>query len=839
MIGAPNVKRYLCLLWLALPVFAQDPQLNRIAGRIDPSRAVALKGNIHPKARPVYDRGPVSPNLNLDYVTLRFKPAPAQQADLDRFLADLQNRGSGIYHRWLTPEQYADRFGASNADIAQVVSWLEGQGLTVVSKARGRNFVVFKGTAAAVEAALHVEIHQFVVDGETHYANVNEPSVPAAIQPFTAAILGLNDFRLKPPRSNKPVPATNYDGMHVLGAEDLWTIYDTYTFYNHGWNGAGLKLAVIGQSDVNLSDMAAYQTDFGLPSNPPVKLLVPGVADPGIVSGDSGESDLDLEMSGAMAPGAQIVFVYSPTVADSVQYAIDQAVAPVVSYSYGGCEVDQTTAIATAYQSLAQQGNAEGITWLASSGDFGAAACDGNVALAVDGISVMLPASIPEVTGVGGTTFSEGNGGYWDSSSTGYGTALSYIPEVAWNDTTVTGKLSASGGGMSILFPRPTWQSAPGVQKLNVRFVPDVAMSASPQHDPYLVIENGTPSLVGGTSASTPLFAGIVLLMSQYLSSNGLGNINPGLYELASVSGNVCSTVSVTPSCVFHDVSGGGNLVPCEAGTNGCIGGYLGYAAAVGYDMVTGLGSVDGANLTLAWQAASQPAITQIFNAASFVDTGLSPGLIFSIKGSGLGPTPAQPLEIGSDGRITDALSGIEVLVNGTPAPLLYVSQTQINAVAPYEIASMTGQRVNIQVINNGIASATITDNVVSAAPAMFNLGNNAAAVINQDGTVNGAGNPAARGTYVSIYATGEGQTSPPGLDGFIPTSAANLSAPVAGVAVYMNQFSAKVLYAGTASFDGFFQVNAVVPTSLSPGTVPITLTVGGVASPTLNMFVK
>jgi uncharacterized protein (TIGR03437 family) len=452
----------------------------------------------------------------------------------------------------------------------------------------------------------------------------------------------------------------------------------------------------------------------------------------------------------------------------------------------------------------------------------------------------MLPASVPEVTGVGGTTFAEtATGTFWASVNGGYGySALSYIPETGWNDTSKVGHLAASGGGMSVFFPKPVWQTGPGVLGLNVRFVPDVALSSSPQHDPYFLISNGTNSLNGGTSAATPVFAGMVLLMNQYLGTNGLGNINPGLYQLASNPLNVCTTNNPAPACVFHDIQTGTNIVPCTAGTGGCTNGILGYSAGPGYDMVTGLGSVDAANLTVAWQAVNQPAITQIFNAASFADSGLSPGLIFSVKGSGLGPAIGQSLALNANGNIATTLAGVKLMVNGTPAPLLYVSANQINAVAPYEIANMVGQHVSVQAINNGIPSASISDVVVTAAPAMFNLGNNQAAVINQDGTVNGAGNPAARGTYISIYATGEGQTIPAGIDGFLP-SATTLSHPIGGVSVFFNQFSAQVLYAGTASFDGFFQVNAVVPDGVTPGAVPITLTVGGVASPTLNVYVK
>jgi len=825
------MKSYLCgplsvALLFPFGLFAQQP--DRIAGRLDPNHLVAIKGNIRPKARPENDRGSVSASLELNYITLSLKPTPAQQMDLDRLLADQQNPASPNHRKWLTPEQYADRFGASKADIAQIVAWLEGQGLTVLSTARGRNFVIFKGTAGQVEAALHVEIHNYLVDGEMHYANATEPSVPAAILPFTTGFSGLDDFKLKPsPQAVKPLPNLLYNGQNTLGPGDLWVIYDIIPLFTSEIDvtGSGMQLAVVGQSDVNLSDINDYRTAFGLPSNPPTKLLIPNGTNPGVLSGDSGESDMDLELTGAIAPNASIIFVFAANINNSIAYAIDSAVAPVISDSYAGCELTESASGLAALQPLAQQANAQGITWLVSSGDYGAAACDGGKSIAESGIAVMEPADVPEVTGVGGTTFGEGsNPTYWSATNQGYGdTAVSYIPEVAWNDTSLVGHLAASGGGLSTIYARPSWQASVGVPG-KVRMVPDVAMAASPNHDGYLVVTNGAPGVFGGTSAAAPVFAGIILLMNEYLGTNGLGNINPNLYQLAS-----------NTSGVFHDITSGGNFVPCAFGTNGCVNGSLGYAAGPGYDLVTGLGSVDAYNLIQAWPA-SQPAITQIFNGASYVDTGLSPGLIFSVKGSGLGPTVGETLQIDSSGKISTNLYGVQILVNNTPAPVLYVSATQINAIAPYEIASMVGQRANVQVIYNGNSGPTITDLIVSTAPAMFNIGNNVAAVINEDGTINGPNDPAPRGSYISIYATGEGQTTPAGIDGLVVATAANLSKPNAAVSVSIGQVTATPLYAGTASYDGFFQVNATIPESLSPGSVPITLTVGGVSSPTLNI---
>jgi subtilase family serine protease len=519
--------------------------------------------------------------MELNYIVLALKPTAAQQADLDQLLAEQQDPASPNFRKWLTPEQYADRFGASSSDIAQIVAWLQSQGLTVISTARGRNFVAFKGTAGQVEAALHVEIHNFLVDGESHYANATEPSVPAAILPFTIGFIGLDDFKPKPPMVKPVANFTSSNGQHSLAPGDLYTIYNLTPLYGLGIDGAGMKLAVIGQSDVNLSDINSFRSEWGLAVNPPVKVLVPGSTDPGVLADDGEESDLDLEWSGAIARNAEILFIYSTDVVTSAQYAIDQAVAPVISYSYTKCEPGASSSGAGVFQPLAQQANAQGITWLASSGDAGAAGCDrqnGNP-VAQNGIAVNLPASVPEVTGVGGTEFTEGVVSYWSSSNGAYGgSALSYIPEIGWNDSG-SGGLASSGGGMSIFFARPAWQSAPGVQSLNVRFVPDLSLTASADHDGYNVFIAGSATIVGGTSASTPVFAGMILLMNQYLGVNGVGNINPNLYRLASSTTNV-----------FHDITSGTNIVPCVAGSNGCqSNGTLGYAAGPGYDMVTGL----------------------------------------------------------------------------------------------------------------------------------------------------------------------------------------------------------------------------------------------------------
>ena len=425
-------------------------QQNRIIAPIDPTRRVALKGNIHAKAQPLYDQGRVDPTLELSYVTLLLKPSPDQQASLDQLLADQQDPSSPSHHKWLTPEQFADRFGASSRDIAKIATWLESQGLTVNDVARARHWITFTGKAEQFDRAFRTEIHRYAVDGETHFANASEPSIPTALANVVGGFAGLDDFLMKP-RSNrkKLLPEYNLGRLHLLAPDDLATIYNIAPLYSAGIDGTGQKLVIVGRTDVDLADIQAFRARFNLPPNDPQLVLVG--PDPGSNSGDLGEADLDIEWSGAVARNATIVYVYARAINTAIQYAIDQNLAPVISISYGLCEQNNSAAI----RSIVQQGNAQGITLLAASGDSGAAACDAAFSRpqATQGMAVSFPASLPEVTAVGGAQFNEGSDSYWSASNTASSaSALSYIPETAWNETDATG-LAASGGGASILYP--------------------------------------------------------------------------------------------------------------------------------------------------------------------------------------------------------------------------------------------------------------------------------------------------------------------------------------------------------------------------------------------------
>jgi uncharacterized protein (TIGR03437 family) len=677
-------------------------QQNRVARTIDNTQRVTLSGNMHPKARPEDDQGRVSPSLNVPYMTMTLAQTDGQKAALDQLLAEQQTVGSPNYHHWLTPEEYADRFGVSAQDLNTIQTWLEGQGFKIANVARGRSWIAFSGSAAQVEAAFHTELHQYMVGGEMHFANAADPSIPAAFNGVVSAIHGLHDFRLKP--SNRAVFHPEYTGArgsHNIAPNDLATIYDISPLYTAGINGTGQKLVIAGQTEVNLSDIEQFRSKFGLAANDPQLLLVPNSKNPGLSTNDLGEADLDLEWSGAVARNASITFVYSFNVMDAVQYAIDQNLAPVVSVSYGSCEQETPGSDAAAFQAWAKQGNAQGITWLAASGDAGAADCDDsqNPGLAVD-----LPGSVPQVTSMGGTEFVEGSGTFWSATNDATGaSALSYIPETTWNDSAIDGMPSASGGGASILFTKPSWQTGPGVPNDNARDVPDLSLGASADHDGYLVYSGGSLQVYGGTSVPAPSFAGITTLLNHYLtstgaqSSPGVGNINPNLYALAQ-----------TNPGAFHDITTGNNIVTvaCSPRSRTCSATAVGYNAGVGYDLATGLGSVDAYKLVTGWNgggSSAPPATTSSLTLLTNLHTVTPSEVMYLIAtvSSTNGITPTGAVTFEADGSPIGSASLVGSA--GTATATLVVTGSQL----PLGTGTITAQYTGTS--NNPSASVTVS----------------------------------------------------------------------------------------------------------------------------------
>ncbi len=244
---------------------------DRISGALSAGQTVALRGNVHHKALPQFDRGPADPALRFGSLMLLTVPTASQQKDLNRLLAEQQDRKSPNYHKWLTPEQWADRFGLSRNDVNKLTAWLKSQGFSGIHVARGRNWIRFSGTASQVQSAFGTEIHRFNVNGEMHVANVTSPKIPRALAGVVTGIRGLNDFFLKP--MNHPRVRPYYtDGTfyaELIAPGDIATMYDINALYTAGIDGTGQTVAVIGQTDVFLSDLLDFRTGFGLRQSPP------------------------------------------------------------------------------------------------------------------------------------------------------------------------------------------------------------------------------------------------------------------------------------------------------------------------------------------------------------------------------------------------------------------------------------------------------------------------------------------------------------------------------------------------------------------------------------------
>lgn len=606
---------------------------NRITNGIDDSQLVGLAGNLRPMAQRQLDRGPVEDDFVLPYITLTFKPSPAQQTALRQLLTEQQTRSSRNYHKWLTPEQYADRFGVTPADLGRIALWLQNEGFTILGTARGRDWIAFRGDAAQIRRTFRTEIHRFDLNGQTHFANQTEPSVPLALRDLVLGLRGLDNFGLKPTYTqittdNNGNPVAN----HYLAPADIAAIYNFNPLYAAGIEGSGIQLAVVGQSDVTLTDLQQFRMGFGLPANDPQMVLVPGSPDPGHTA-DETEAALDLEWAGAVAPGAHVIYVNAAASAGGVfsaaQYAIDNDLAPVIDMAYGSCEQSLGASAISTFELELQKANSQGITLLAATGDMGAAACDppGTIQVptlaAGQGLAVNYPASSPEATAVGGTTLKEGSLIAWSVTNAPNGaSALASIPEGAWNDTNGTLGLAASGGGPSacasgtgstcVGFPKPSWQSLniTGIPADGVRDIPDIAFAASPNHDGYVVCALGScannfPGAViapaGGTSAATTIAAAMVALLNEYVvaqgiqTAPGLGNINPNLYQLSQVA---------NAATIYHDATSGNNVVPCNPNSTGCpvVAPFqYGFSAGPGYDLVTGLGSLNANDFFTNW----------------------------------------------------------------------------------------------------------------------------------------------------------------------------------------------------------------------------------------------
>ncbi len=742
-----------------------------------------LPGHIRPGVTAANDRGRIAAARSLRHVTLTLERSSAQEAGLQALLARQQDPSSPDFHKWLTPEQFADRFGLPESEIDQITSWLRSQNLTVDSVDRGRTAISFSGNVRDVERALQVEIHNYEIDGEAHFSNTAEPSAPAGIGNFIASIRGLDDFRMKPRSIRRPVTLQpNYtsitsSGAHYLAPDDIAKIYDVQPLYNSGITGKGQKIAVVGQTQIDVSDIRQFRTYFNLPQTDPTMLLVPGATDPGISSDDLPEADLDVEWSGAVARDAEIVYVYAYYVQDALDYVIDHQIAPVVSMSYGLCEQLSSSSELESMRKLAETASSYGISWIAASGDSGANDCYGQ-SRAPSGLSVDAPASVPLVTGVGGTTLTEGSGNYWDIGNSGnHASALSYIPESAWND----GVNNATGGGASIHFAKPSWQTGAGVPNDGMRDVPDVSMPASPNHDGYMVYTGGVLSVFGGTSVGAPVVAGATALLNHYAVANGYqqtpgqGSLNSRLYSLAA-----------TAPGAFHDVTAGNNIT---AACPQSICAKVGFTAGPGYDQTTGLGTLDVFNLVTAWPLTGAVAQQQ-------VSIELTPSLssLSSEDTVTLTATLTSSNGVAPSGNVSFYASG--VFLKSAPLTGSGSAASAIITLSASELGAGDNGSVDVSVFY-GSASASVTLSV--ATPMVLNGISSAASYQKQY----------APGMVIALFGTNLGALTTEQQPAPLPTQ-------LGGTTVTINGIASPLYYVSPG------QINVQVPWEISAGTTAV-----------------
>ncbi len=743
----------------------------RIHGPVT-SASIRLNGTVHPLANPANDGGRAAPGLRMDRIMLQLSSGADAQTALDQLIADLHDPNSPRFHQWLTPAEFGAQFGPAQSDVDAVTAWLTSQGFTVDSVAASRRIVEFSGTAAQVEQAFQTEIHRYQVNGAEHIANSTEISIPQALSPVITGVVSLHNFASRPLHHTpkRGVSLTDLQGgAHALSPYDFATIYDVNTLWNQSFDGTGQTIAIAGRTNINASDVATFRSTFGLPGNN-TQVVVNGT-DPGVVSAaEETEADLDVEWAGAVAKGAVVKLVVSKSTnaSDGVdlsdQYIVNNNLAGVMSVSFGFCE-PQGGSSNSFYNSLWQQAAAEGMSVFVAAGDSGSAGCDLPYSSGSNGADTTTPASqgfavsglasTPYNVAVGGTEFSDANASaYWNGSnnSTTKASALSYIPETAWNESAYTAgasnnSLYAGGGGVSRIYATPSWQtgagvptSDPGATGQHHRYVPDVSLSAA-GHDGYLIYQEGQLEIVGGTSASSPSFAGLMAIIDQYTGSRN-GNPNTRLYALAAQN-----------PAAFHDVAAGSNAVPCAGGSPNCssssagVNGTMnGYSTSIGYDLATGLGSVDAYTLALKWST----------GAAAVTISSLSPNPMTA-------STSNQTLTITGSGFQSGA--SVHVSYPGYTGTLAVtsLSTTQIQATINTGAAA---QKWTVQVVNPGGAAsntATLTVTAAAATPAISSLSPNpmTGSTAAQTLTITGSGFVSGD-TVQATYSGGSVQTLTP-----------------------------------------------------------------------------
>lgn len=585
------------------------PQVSRLAGDWRSTAAVAVPFSQPPVASS--DLGLTPSSTRLERMLLLLSPSPDQQAALTAELANQQNSASSEYHHWLTPADFAAAYANSAADVAAVSAWLQAEGFQVSPLPASRGWIEFSGTAAQVEQAFHAQVHSVATPQGTRAVLASGISVPSALLPLIYGLVSLDGgFSTPALTTSLPIAAaaadlaaqTSPSLAEALTPQFVASLLHLDALHAAGILGAGETIAIPTRSNVRTTDIAAFRSTFSLPASS--LTVLPNGSDPGRTS-DEPEAVLAASWAGAAAPGAQIVLVPAATTGatDGLDLAlaaiVDQALAHTVAVGYSACEASLGEPHQAFYSALYQQAAAEGIALVAAVGDSGPSACQaaGSDAPVTTGYAVNALASTPWNTATGVASF--GSGGPAAGAST-----LS-----AWSPASPADPAYAGGGGKSSTYPAPAWQPVPAAtaadtasaSATNRRLLPDLALptalDSGVNRGLAFCLSGSTVSsgcnLVrsGGSSASAAIFAGIAALVAEKYGMQG--NLAPNLYTLSHRNG------------VFSDVALGSAQLSCQTGTPGCGStGQIGFAAAPGYDLATGLGVVNAQTLVSQWRAA-------------------------------------------------------------------------------------------------------------------------------------------------------------------------------------------------------------------------------------------
>ncbi len=489
-------------------------------------------------------------------------------AQLTAFDKAVSTPGSAEYGHYLTPAQFASRFGPTAADVAQVRQFLTSAGLRVTSVSGNRQVVDAAGPANAVAATFHTSLSNYTEGARHYFANDSAVSLPSGVASVVQGVSGLTNRAVAHPEIAPATPAATPHAVNPIAGALSPSQYDTaYRFNQLGADGTGVTVALWEFDGYKATNLTSYNTEYGLTGPAATTVSVDGANFDTRPGQGEGEVELDSEIVRGVAPKAAQLVYEAP---NSDQGQIDMANAivsqdrvSVISISWGGCEQDSTSATMTSTDNAFSQGVAEGISIYSASGDDGSRDCTqtatGSTVKAVD-----YPASSPFQTGAGGTTLTTGAGGVYSS-------------ERGW---------SGGGGGVSIRYARPSYQTGTST----MRTVPDVSGDADPNTG-YSIFSGGTWTEFGGTSCAAPLWSGFTALINQREAAAArpnLGFANPALYPILGGANYATS---------FHDV---------KTGSNGD------FTATTGYDDVTGIGSpiADGLVTTLLGAATGTGTVT-------------------------------------------------------------------------------------------------------------------------------------------------------------------------------------------------------------------------------------